>query len=218
MAKYFNYFPKAFYSSNTRTSGLDEIMNITARFGFEQSLKENSSAFYKYDLQEGDTPEIVAAKFYDSPERHWIVLMFNDIYDPQYDWPLQYSTFIEYVDKKYSANNYADTANTSVTGLSWAMNVTNVHAYYKVVTRTNFDNISIIEKLEVDANTWANVAPTTTSYTLQDSSTITQAITKEKQSYYDYENELNESKRSIKLLKPEFVSAVEKEFKKVIKQ
>lgn len=218
MAKYFNYFPKAFYSSNTRTSGLDEITNITARFGFEQSLKENSSAFYKYDLQEGDTPEIVAAKFYDSPERHWIVLMFNDIYDPQYDWPLQYSTFIEYVDKKYSANNYADTANTSVTGLSWAMNVTNVHAYYKVVTRTNFDNISIIEKLEVDANTWANVTPTTTSYTLQDSSTITQAITKEKQSYYDYENELNESKRSIKLLKPEFVSAVEKEFKKVIKQ
>jgi hypothetical protein len=98
------------------------------------------------------------------------------------------------------------------------MNVTNVHAYYKVVTRTNFDNISIIEKLEVDANTWANVAPTTTSYTLQDSSTITQAITKEKQSYYDYENELNENKRSIKLLKPEFVSAVEKEFKKVIKQ
>ncbi len=218
MAKYFNYFPKALYSSNTRTSGLDEITNITARFGFEQSLKENSSAFYKYDLQEGDTPEIVAAKFYDSPERHWIVLMFNDIYDPQYDWPLQYSTFIEYVDKKYSANNYADTANTSVTGLSWAMNVTNVHAYYKVVTRTNFDNISIIEKLEVDANTWANVAPTTTSYTLQDGSTITQAITKEKQSYYDYENELNENKRSIKLLKPEFVSAVEKEFKKVIKQ
>ena len=218
MAKYFNYFPKAFYSSNTKTSGLDEITNITARFGFEQSLKENSSAFYKYDLQEGDTPEIIAAKFYDSPERHWIVLMFNDIYDPQYDWPLQYSTFIEYVDKKYSANNYADTANTSVTGLSWAMNVNNVHSYYKVVTRTNFDNISITEKLEVDANTWANVAPTTTSYTLQDGSTITQAITKEKQSYYDYENELNESKRSIKLLKPEFVSAVEKEFKKVIKQ
>ena len=218
MAKYFNYFPKTFYSSNTKTSGLDEITNITARFGFEQSLKENSSAFYKYDLQEGDTPEIVAAKFYESPERHWIVLMFNDIYDPQYDWPLQYSTFIEYVDKKYSANNYADTANTSVTGLSWAMNVNNVHAYYKVVTRTNFDNISITEKLEVDANTWANVAATTTSYTLQDGSTITQTITKEKQSYYDYENELNESKRSINLLKPEFVSAVEKEFKRVIKQ
>ena len=218
MARFFNYFPKTVYTANTAVGGLDTVTNIIARFAFEERLKTNSAAFYKYSIQDSDTPEIIAHKYYENSERHWIVLMFNDIIDPQYDWPLQYSTFIEYVDKKYSANNYADTANTSVTGLSWAMNVTNVHAYYKVVTRTNFDNISIIEKLEVDANTWANVAPTTTSYTLQDSSTITQAITKEKQSYYDYENELNESKRSIKLLKPEFVSAVEKEFKKVIKQ
>jgi hypothetical protein len=41
-------------------------------------------------------------------------------------------------------------------------------------------------------------------------------ISKETQSYYDYEMELNESKRSIKLLKPEFVSAVEEEFRRVI--
>jgi hypothetical protein len=218
MAKYFNYFPQTLYSSNTKTSGLDVITNITARFSFEQSLKENISTFYKYDLQEGDTPEIVAAKFYDNPERHWIVLMFNDIFDPQYDWPLQYSTFINYVDEKYSANNYADTANTSVTGLSWAMNVSNVQAYFKVVTRTNSDNISITEKIQIDANTWANVAASSTNYTLQDNSIITQKVTKETQTYYEYEEKLNESKRSIKLLKPEFVAAVEKEFKKVIKQ
>jgi hypothetical protein len=62
------------------------------------------------------------------------------------------------------------------------------------------------------------VAASTTNFVLQDGSTIVQTISKEKQSYYDYENELNENKRSIKLLKPEFVSAVEKEFKKVIRQ
>jgi hypothetical protein len=143
--------------------------------------------------------------------------MFNDIYDPQYDWPLQYSTFIEYVDKKYSAPEYADTANTAVTGLSWAMNVNNVEGYFKVVTRTNFDNISIIEKLQVDANTWATIGETTQSYTLQDGSSITEKVTKEKRTYYDFENEENEKKRSIKLLKPEFVETVEKEFKKVIR-
>jgi hypothetical protein len=44
-----------------------------------------------------------------------------------------------------------------------------------------------------------------------------QTVTKETQSYYQYEVDLNETKRDIKLLKPEFVSAVEKEFKKVIK-
>jgi len=218
MAKYFNYFPKTLYTANNRTGGLDTVTNIISRFGFESSLKNNSAAFYKYDIQEGDTPEIIAAKYYDNPERHWIVLMFNDIYDPQWDWPLQYKSFIEYVDKKYSAPEYADTANTSVSGLSWAMNVNNIQSYVKVVTRTNSDNVSIVEKLDVDANTYANIAVTTANYTLQDNSTITQKITKETKSYYDYEMEVNESKRSIKLLKPEFIPDVEKEFKKVIKE
>jgi hypothetical protein len=217
MAKYFNYFPKTLYSANNKTSGLDTVTNIIARFGFEPSLKTNSAAFYRYDIQEGDTPEIIAAKYYDNPERHWIVLMFNDIYDPQFDWPLQYKSFIEYVDTKYSAPQYADTANTSVSGLSWSMNVNNVQAYFKIVTRTNIDDISVVEKLEVDANTYATIGVTTQNFTLQDGSTITQTITKETQTYYDYEQELNESKRSIKLLKPEFVQDVEKEFKRVIK-
>jgi hypothetical protein len=46
---------------------------------------------------------------------------------------------------------------------------------------------------------------------------IYQVITKEKKTHYTYETEENEAKRTIKLLKPEFVSAVEKEFKKIIK-
>jgi hypothetical protein len=37
------------------------------------------------------------------------------------------------------------------------------------------------------------------------------------QTYYDYEEELNESKRKINLLKSEFVPEVEKEFKRVVK-
>ncbi len=217
MSRFFNYFPKTLYTSNNLTAGVDTVTNIIARFGFESTLKNNSSAFYKYNIQESDTPEIIASKYYDNPERHWIVLLFNDIMDPQFDWPLQYQPFIDYVNTKYSANNYADTANTGVTGLAWSMNVNNVQAYYKIVTRTNFDNISIVEKLEVDANTYANVGASTTTYTLQDGSTITQKVTKETKTYYDHEQELNEEKREIKLIKPEFVPQIEKEFKKVIK-
>lgn len=218
MARYFNYFPKTLYTANNRTSGLDTVTNIISRVAFEPSLKENSASFYKYDIQESDTPEIIAGKFYDNPEKHWVVLSFNEIYDPQWDWPLPYSSFVEYVNTKYSSAEYADTANTSVTGLSYAMNVNNVEAYFKVVTRTNIDNISIVEKLEVDANTWATIGNTTQSFTLQDGSTITQTVTKEKRTYYDFENELNEQKRRINLLKPEFVDAVEKEFKRVLRR
>jgi hypothetical protein len=215
MAKYFNYFPKTFYSSNTNSTGLDTVTNIISRFSFENSLKQNSATFYKYNIQDSDTPEIIAQKYYKNVERHWIVLLFNDILDPQWDWPLKQKTLISYIDKKYTANG---TANATIqTGLAWAMDVNNVQSYYKIITRTSFDDTQIIEKISVDANTYANVIQTTNSYALQDGTTITETITKEKQSFYQYEVDLNESKREIKLLKPEFVSAVEKEFKKVIK-
>ena len=42
------------------------------------------------------------------------------------------------------------------------------------------------------------------------------AISKETQTYYDYVIETNESKRTIKLLKPEFAAAAEDEFRSVI--
>lgn len=217
MARYFNFFPKTLYSSNNASIGLDTVTNLVARFGFEASLKENSAAFYEYDIQDGDTPEIIASKYYESPERHWIVLLFNDIYDPQYDWPLDDRTLVSYIDTKYSANNYADTANTGIKGITWALNANNIQSYYKIITVTNSDGVSNEEKLELDANTYANTQQTSGAYTLQDGSEITEVVTKQTQTYYQYEVEVNESKRTIKLLKPEFVPAVEKEFKKVIR-
>jgi hypothetical protein len=215
MAKYFNYFPKTLYTANNSSAGLDTVTNIIARFGFESTLKENSSAFYKYDIKDGDTPEIIASKYYENSERHWIVLMFNDIFDPQFDWPLRDRVLVDYIDAKYTANGAANT--TIQTGLSWAMSPNNIQAYYKVITRTNIDDIKIIEKLQLDANTYANTAATNIIYNLQDGSRITEVVTKETQSYYQYEVAVNDSKRTIKLLKPEFVTAVEKEFKRVIK-
>jgi len=217
MAKYFNYFPKTFYTSNNTSSGIDTVTNIIARFGFEKKLKENSSAFYKYTIKDSDTPEIIAGKFYDHVERHWIVLLFNDIIDPQYDWPLQSDTLIDYINTKYSTVEYANTANTLVTGLSWAQNISHVQAYYKIITRTSADGTDIVEKITVDANTYANIAATSISYTLNNASSITQTVSKTTKSYYDYELDLNEAKREINLLKSEFVPEVEKEFKRVIK-
>jgi len=215
MAKYFNFFPKTFYSSNNSTTGLDTVTNIISRVSFESTLKENSSAFYKYSVQDSDTPEIVAHKFYGNSERHWIVLMFNDIIDPLYDWPLKYDTFIKYVDKKYTANGAANT--TVQTGLAWAMSVNNVQAYYKIVTKTDIDNISLVDRIQVDANTYANVTTSSTTITLQSGDVITQAVTKEKKTYYEYEMEENEAKRDIILVKNVFVNQIEKEFKRVIK-
>jgi hypothetical protein len=220
MADYFNNFPLTFYSSGANNvTSVDTVTNIIARFGFEETLKENSSAFYPYTIKDSDTPEIIATKIYKNPERHWIVLMFNDIMDPQYDWPLPYESFNQYVDKKYSGPEYANNS-TSGAGLSWARNAANIKSYYKIVTRTaakkTLDNKTIVEKIQLDANTYANVVASTATYTLTNGDAITEIITKETQTYYQYEDELNDSKREIRILKPEFVSTVMKEFREVI--
>jgi hypothetical protein len=220
MADYFNNFPVTFYSSGANSvNSLDTVTNIITRFGFESTLKENSSAFYPYDIKDTDTPEIIAAKFYSNPERHWIVLLFNDIIDPQYDWPLNYSSFTKYVDEKYSGAEYANNS-TSGAGLAYAKNISNIKSYYKVVTRkasvVNSDNKTITEKLEIDANTYANVAASTSNYTLSDGIVITETISKETITYYQYEENLNEDKRKIRLLKPEFVSTVMREFREIV--
>ncbi len=113
MAKYFNYFPKTFYTSNNDVNGVEAITNIIARFAFDSQLKENTSAFYPYQVQDSDTPEIIADKYYGNVEYHWVVLLFNNIIDPQFDWPLKSDTLIDYIDKKYTANatNFVDDTN-----------------------------------------------------------------------------------------------------------
>lgn len=214
MAKYFQYFPKTFYTSNNSVAGIDNVTNIIARFGFEQKLKDNSTAFYPYQIQDSDTPEIIADKYYGNPEYHWIVLLFNDIIDPQFDWPLADNTLIEYIDKKYSANGAANT--TPQTGIIWALSENNKQAYLKIVTTTVDDGSSTTKKFEVDSNTYANIVSSTSSYTTANNESITISVSKETRSFYNYEVEINENKRKIKLLKNNFLREVEKEFKRVI--
>lgn len=218
MAKYFNYFPTTYYSNSNESTALDTVTNVIARFAFENSIKDNASLFYPYDVQDGETPEMIANKYYGSSEKHWIVLLFNDIIDPQYDWPLDQRTLIKYINDKYSKQGA--THSPFLTGIQWAQDAGNVKAYYKTVTRLSSKptNNQIIEKIEVDATTHTNLPVTSTTYTLQDGSRITETISKTTQTYYDYEVELNDAKRKIRLLKSEYVTqqGLINEFKKVI--
>ena len=218
MAKYFVNFPKIDYDLDS--TELQYVTNITSRFGLDENLKENSALYYTYNVDDGDTPEILASKIYDSPEKHWVILMMNDIVDPQFDWVLSYDQFNQYLEEKYSQPEYANTAITNVSGLSWTQNVSNVQTYYKVVTKQIGANINI-EKFEVDANTYANNTlmginrTDGDTYTLRDGSRVNIKITKTTQTYYEYEQELNENKRTIKLLKSEFVPYLEEELARV---
>ena len=211
MAKYFNNFPKTFYLKDG-SNNLDLVTNITSRFSFEKDFRENTAVFYKYEIQDSDTPEVIASKIYGSPERYWIILMMNETLDPQFDWPLSNRALNRYVEKKYISS-----ANTGQTGLFWAQN--NNHSYYKIEKRTTISTNTYVEnRVEISANDYANLTSTSTNTTLSDGNVIKVDITKDVKTYYEYEVDLNESKRTINILKPEFITAVEEELGKVFKE
>ena len=140
----------------------------------------------------------------------------NNIIDPIYEWPLPQRTIGKFIEAKYSSSSYANTANTGVTGLEWATN--NVQAYYKIETRTNTSTgLYRKDKIRLDANTYANVVTSDTSYTLSDNTPLRIVVSKETETYYYHEIQLNENKREITILKPEFVVSIEEEFRAVMR-
>jgi hypothetical protein len=208
MAKYFSRFPKVYYGFGDKA--VDLLTNITVRFALEKKLKENTAAYYNYIIKEGETPEIIATKVYNSPERHWIILLMNDIIDVEEDWPLQYNSFNRFVDRKYSQEQYADTANTEVPGLIWSQQ--NTHSYYKVETTITPDGSSTERIVEIDEQSYDDLEPESNIIRqLADGNNITVNISKREKTFFDYETEINENKRTIKLIKNEFVFSLEEE-------
>ncbi len=207
MAKYFNFFPKTAYFIDDHT-GLDLVTNIITRFKFIDEVKNIASAFFTYDNLAGETPETIAYKFYGSVERHWIVLLFNDIIDPQFDWYKDYYLFNRYIEEKYY----------SLGGISYAMNTVKKYVIREQRTINFYDGTkTITEDRETDLSEYTNFTPETTTLVLQNSNNYEVTVVKSKftQSIFDYETEENEKRRSIKLVKKEFIPKIEDEFKKL---
>jgi len=236
MAKYFRYFPKTIYNLDGSNS-LDTVTNLTASFSFDKSLAENSVAYYQYTVPDGETPEIVANKFYGASEKHWIILKMNNIFDVKTDWPLEQRVLNEVIRSKYANNWITETiemtdeeGNLFVAengesliyetgkerdGLEWA--IINNHSFYKIETRLfPVTGEKTIDKLQITEEDYNNLVEENASYTLSDGNTLTVSTTKTRMSFYDYEVEGNDAKRIIKILKNEFVSTVDQEFIEVI--
>lgn len=94
MASFFSKYPKTIINNKL-------VTDIISRAFVRDKYSSKLSIYYPYDLQEGDTPEIIASKYYGDPERHWIVMLANDIVDPFFDFAMDYQIFNDYIDEKY---------------------------------------------------------------------------------------------------------------------
>ena len=103
---YFRNFPKLIFKGSTAsTGGYQEAVDILRRVGFSTSGKTAAQHFTKYNIKDNDTPESLANKLYGSSDYHWILLLFNDIIDPLFEWPMNHRRFENYINKKYKGTD-----------------------------------------------------------------------------------------------------------------
>jgi len=104
MPKYFSYYPKILY--DVEGNGNPKVItNLLRRVKIKNGLKESASLFDEVEVQNGETPEILADNFYGDQKYYWIILLFNNIKDRFYDWPLDNVQFESYVNDKYANPN-----------------------------------------------------------------------------------------------------------------
>jgi hypothetical protein len=193
---YFQTLPKLIVRDK-QTSQI--VTNLLARVNIISTLLENPLIFYEYDIQDSDTPEIIAHKYYGSMDRFWMVLFSNEMLDPQWDWPMTSRVFDSYINAKYTPAEQEA-----------------LHHYQKTVTNTTLpEGIITSETFTISEDDYNDLVESSRTY-----STITGnvniKISKNIVDNYTYELNLNESKRKIKLLNKSYASRLETEFNKLM--
>lgn len=232
---YFNNFPYTLYSLDDRES-VQLVKNILLRVVFNEEIKNNFAIYDDYDIRDGDTPEIIADKFYDNPELHWVILHINEILDPRFSWTHSVNNLVLYTDGKYNdrnAINYYqnDTTGEQTNGNVYINSSSQFNSFYTgniVVNLTNpgmgfitskisSSNVNVLVtsggfkvgdqvKLFDNANATANV---TISTTIPGMTAVTNL---------EVEDQSNEARRRIKILKPQYVQAAMAELNNILEQ
>ena len=196
--QYFDTLPKVLYTQNGVAS---VYTNLMARVSVIPEILKDPLIYYTYDIQEGDTPEIIAHKYYGDSYRYWIVLFANELLDPQWDWPLTSKMFEQYLADKYpSTNIYSE-----------------IEYYEKVITQYDVNTqTTTVNRVRIDEDVYNGLPVTqTATYTLP-TGPVTLTTDRNAVSIYDYELSQNEAKRNIKILNSIYVNQFEEQFKQLL--
>ena len=191
MSNYFNQIPDFEYVNrlpDAKISDYITVKNLFKRAFLREDIYQNLTFFTKYSIKGNDRPDNVAAEIYQDSSLDWLVLLTNNIINIPNEWPLSQDDFNRYLLDKYD-NDY----NTIYNG---------IHHYETIEVEDSNETIIVPAGLEVSQDF------TTTYYDyfiggLTTANNITRPITN-----YEYEENLENKKREIYILKLEYLSVV----------
>lgn len=98
---YFSNFPITSIVRDANELTVVQARNILVRAKFSNYIKNNDSLFDDYLISDGEKPETLAYQVYGRSDLHWIILLFNEMINPYYDWPLSQRELDSQLNYKY---------------------------------------------------------------------------------------------------------------------
>jgi hypothetical protein len=188
MAKpYFRQVPDFNYVSRLPDAKIGDyikVKNFFKRVQLRDDIFQDLAFFTKYKIIGDDRPDTVAHKVYGDPTYDWLILLANNILNVQSEWPLTQLQYDRYLINKYG--------------------------YYDNI----YSGIHHYESIEVKNDRGVTLLPTGTTiskgytYTYWDSLKRTRVTTVDLSTpitNYEYETKIEDEKRNIFILKPEYL-------------
>ena len=191
---YFDLFPDVELPSfsNKRNSSKDfiKVKNLFKRGKVREDFFQNTVAFYQYSVEGDDRPDNVAHKVYENQRLDWMVLLANNIINVRDEWPMSQYDFQRYLDNKYDPTQLGQ-----------------IHHYETKEIRNSKDQLLLQSGLTVDANF---------TYSYSEDGTIHNVNNVTSVSNFEYENNKNEAKRTIYLVRQEYVPIVINDMREIM--
>ena len=178
---YFRELPNLLYPSflPEKTSSLDfiEVKNIFRKVKLRDDLQTNFTLFNKYQIPMNARPDTVAEELYGSDQLDWVVLTVAGILNVRNEWPLSDRDIYD-----YSLDKYGDSLNSV--------------KFFETTEVKDTNGRMILPKGKVVDSNFTIPKPGEPTATLNPVVGI---------SNYEYETRLNDKKRSIFVLREEYL-------------
>jgi hypothetical protein len=190
---YFRELPNLEYQSFlSSSSGSDEyllVKNVFRRVKLRDDLKNVFTVFNKYQIKDGARPDTVAEEVYGSAQYDWVVLVSAGIVNIRNEWPLSDRDIYQYAEEIYGDDLNA------------------IHHYETIEVKDSKGRLILPAGSVVDSN-----------FTIPNPQIITQTLNPVVGvSNYEYETLKNTLKRSIHIIRPEYLQQVINDTRKAMR-
>ena len=193
---YFRELPNLLYQSflPDKKSSLDytEVKNLFRRTKLRDDLQNIFTLFDKYEIPDEFRPETVAEDFYGDDELDWVILTTAGIVNIRNEWPLNNRDMFN-----YSFEKYGDDLNAT--------------RFFETKEIKNSSGDIVLEKGKVVDSDFVFKYYDTNGIVEVKGTNVRTGV-----SNYDYEVRLNDKKRSIFVLKPEYLQQFLTDFRDIM--